>query len=92
MNAREEIEELRALEARIGRQDIELGKLQNELAFRYRGHLVIFDFMPIGTWAYLPAMWQSAKELRLTPRVGLPPRDAKRSIAVSIDVAKALVR
>lgn len=91
MSVAEEIKALRRLEADIVRANTGLDRLQRDLVGAHPGNLVIFGFMPPGTWAYLPEGWQGLSELPLTPRFGLPPGDVRGAVAVSVDVAEGIV-
>jgi hypothetical protein len=91
VSAQSEIFALRREEEAIERANVRLERLQRELSFKHPAHLVVFNMMPPGTWARLPAMWQSSRELRLSPQAGYPPRAAKGAIAVAIDVAERLI-
>lgn len=91
-SAEAEIAELRALEAEMQRGQLDMDRLQRDLIAAHPGNLVIFGWMPAGTWAELPPMWQSSAELRLTPRFGIPHIGVKRVIAVSPDLAKTIIK
>ncbi len=85
-----EIAALRREEAWIDWQACRLGRLQNRLMLAHPGNLVVVGYLPSGTWAVLPLGWQTARELRVFPRHGLPPDDIAGPVAVSEQVAQML--
>lgn len=92
MDAAAEISDLRATEAGVQRANERLGRLQNRLMRAHPGNLLVVGYLPLGTWAVLPAGWQSAVELRLTPRIGSVPRDIRGPVAISEEAAEMICR
>lgn len=91
MNAAAEIAALRRQERLLDDENTRLGRLQNALLSAHPGDLRLCPFLPYGTWAELPSDWHLRKELRLTPRNGLPPRDIKGPVGVSLVTAEWIV-
>jgi len=90
VSATAEIAELRRVEALISRESERLGRLQNRVMLSHPGNLIVTGVLPRGTWAVLPAGWQTATELGVTPRFGVPPRDVKGAVWVSEEVAERI--
>lgn len=86
-----ELDELVSFERRMQRESERMDRLQRALLSAHPGNLVILVGLPPMTWMPLPFGWQTQRELRGAPQWAPVPEDVKGPVAVSADLAQAIV-